>query len=171
MAMVTGLHAGDAQLLLGTLGNLTQVHLDAHAQVSTTLHALSLTAATAAKDIPKATKASETAEQVAKLAQDVLHRHAATITAATHLLTGKTKLVVAGALIGVAEHIISLGSLLEFLLGSFFLGIAFALLLVGVVLNRQLAIGLFQVIGRGVLIHAQHLVVISLLSHFILKSL
>ena len=164
--MFTRLHAGNAQLFLGTLGNLAEVHLDAHAQVGAALHTLGLTASTAAKDVTKATEAAKTTEQVAELTQDVLHRHAATIASATHLIAGKTKLVITGALIGVAEDVIGLGSLLEFLLGSLFLGIALALLLVRVVLDSQFAIGFLQVIGSGVLLHAQHLVVISLLSHF-----
>ena len=166
VAMFTRLHAGNAQLFLGTLGNLAEVHLDAHSQIGATVHALGLTAATAAKEVTEATKAAETAKQVSELAQDVLHRHAATIASATHLIAGKTKLVITGALIGVAEDVIGLGSLLEFLLGSLFLGIALALLLVRVVLDSQFAIGFLQVIGSGVLLHAQHLVVISLLSHF-----
>ena len=162
--MVTGLHAGYAQFLLGTLGYLAERHLDAHTQVTAALHALGLST-TAAKEVTKAAKAAETAKQVTELAQDVIHRHAAAIAAATHLLAGKAKLVIAGALVGVAEHVIGLGSLLEFLLGSLFLGIALALLLVGVVLDGQLAIGLLQVIGCGILLHSQHLIVISLLSH------
>ena len=169
VAMVAGLHARDTQFFLGTLGNLAQVHLDAHTQVGAAVHALCLTAATSAKEVTEAAKTAEAAKQVSELAQDVLHRHAAAIATATHLLAGKTKLIITGALVGVAEDVIGLGSLLEFLLGSLLLGIALALLLVRVVLDSQFAIGLLQVIGSGVLFHAQHLVVISFLSHFILN--
>ena len=97
--MVTGLHAGYLQFLLGALGNVAKRHLDAHTQVGTALHALALRTATA-KDVPKTTEATETAKQVAELAQDVVHRHASGIFAAAHLLTGKPELVVAGTLVG-----------------------------------------------------------------------
>ena len=144
MTMVTRLHARDAQLLLGALGNLVERHLDAHAQVGAALHTLGLTASTAAKDVTKATEAAKTTEQVAELTQDVLHRHAAAVAATTHLLAGKTELVITGALVGVAEHIVGLGSLLEFLLGGLLLGIALALLFVRVILDGQFAVGFLQ---------------------------
>ena len=169
--MVAGFHARDAQFLIGALGNLGQRHLDADAQVGAALHALALAACSTAEEVTKAAKTAESAKQVAELSQDVFHRHAAAISTATHLLASETKLVIAGALVGVTEDVIGLGCLLEFLLGSFFLGIALALLFVRVVLDGQFAVGFLQVIGRGIFVHPQHLVVISLLSHFISKSL
>ena len=40
MTMVARLHARDAQLLLGSLGDLVERHLDANTQVGTTIHSL-----------------------------------------------------------------------------------------------------------------------------------
>ena len=122
----------------------------------------------ATKEITEAAKSTEAAEQVAKLTQDIVHRHATAISAATHLLTGKSKLIIPCALVGIAQHIVGLSSLFELLLGSLLLGVALALLLIGVILDGQFTIGLFQVIGRSVLVHAKHLVIISLLSHSIM---
>ena len=125
------------------------------------------TASTATKEVTKTAKSTETAEQVTELAQDVFHRHASAIAATTHLLAGKTELIITGTLVGVAEDVIGLGSLLELLLGGLFLGIGLALLLIGVVLDGQLAVSLLQVVGSGILVHAQYLIVISLLCHIL----
>ena len=138
-------------------------------QVTAAFHTL-LGLTSSAKEVAETAKSTEAAKQVAELTQDVVHRHTAAIAASAHLLAGKTELVIAGALVGVAEHIISLGRLFEFLLGRLFLGIALALLFVGVILDGQFAVSLLQVVGRGILVHSKHLVVISLLSHISLVS-
>ena len=112
-----------------------------------------MTAATAKTESAESAKTAESAKQVAELPEDVIHRHAAAKTAATHLLTGETKLVIAGALVGVAEHVIGFGCLFEFLLGCLFLSVAFALLFVRVILDGQFAVSLLQVVGCGILFH------------------
>ena len=63
--------------------------------------------------------------------------------------------VVLLALVGIAEHVVGLGDLLEALLG-----LRVARVLVGVVLARELAVGLLDVVGRRLALDAEHLVVI-----------
>ena len=79
---------------------------------------------------------------------------------ATHVRvhTGVTVLVVSGFFLGVREHLVGLFGLLEFLFGG--LG-RITLVAVGVVLHRQLAIRLLDLVVAGVLGHAQHFVKIA----------
>src|SRR5947209_6257039 len=58
--------------------------------------------------------------------------------------------VVLLALLGVAEHVVGLGDLLEARLRLLIAGVA-----IGVVLARELAVGLLDLIGRGLLVHPQ----------------
>ena len=68
------------------------------------------------------------------------------------------ELIVALALLGVGEDLICLGGLLE-LLGR----VLVALVAVGVVLHREFAIGLLDIVGRCVAGDAKHLVVVAFL--------
>ena len=129
---------------------------------------------TSAASASEATKASEvkaaTAEEVAEAAEDILHAHAAaeassTAAGGTATDTGVTELIVALALVGVTQHVIGLGQLLELLLGLLIPGV-----LIGVVLDGELAIGLLQLVGRSALAHPEYLVVISLCCHDLFLS-
>ena len=129
---------------------------------------------TSAATAAEATKASEvkaaTAEEVAEAAEDILHAHAAaesssTAASGTATDTGVTELIVALALVGVAQHVIGLGQLLELLLG-----LLIPRVLIWVVLDGELAIGLLQLIGRSTLAHPEYLVVISLCCHDLFLS-
>ena len=104
----------------------------------------------------EATTKTKAPKQIAKLAEDVFHRHTSTREATTtiHLVIAfRPQLVVASTLVGVAEDIIGLGSLLKFFFSVLLLGIAFSLLTVGVILNSKLAISFFQSIGIGIAIN------------------
>lgn len=77
---------------------------------------------TSAATATEATKAAEvkatTTEEVAEAAEDILHAHAAAeascaAAGGTAADTGVTELIVALALVGVAQHVIGLGQLLE----------------------------------------------------------
>ena len=68
--------------------------------------------------------------------------------------------VVLLALLGVAEHVVSLGDLLEARLGVLVVGVG-----VGVVLARELAVGLLDLLRRGLLVDAERLVVVGSCSH------
>ena len=127
----------------------------------------------AAIDRTTATRGAESAAEVAakdvaKLREDILHREAAkaateaacTTCGAVH--AGMAELVVAGALIGVRQHIVGFGCLLELLLG-----LLIPRVLVGVILDSRLAVGLLYLVGIGVFLDAQHLVVVSLFCHLL----
>ena len=65
--------------------------------------------------------------------------------------------IVARALVGVGQHRVGLGRFLELLLGGLVAGIA-----VGVVLQRELAIGALDVLIAGVARDAEDRVVVAL---------
>lgn len=70
------------------------------------------------------------------------------------------ELVVFLAFFGVAEHIVCFGCFLELFLGGFVAGI-----FVGVVFDGQLSVGLFYGVRIGVLIDAEHFVVVAFVVH------
>ena len=73
---------------------------------------------------------------------------------------GVAELVVVAALVGVAQDLVGLGGLLELLFRFLVAGI-----LVGVELEGLLAVRLLDLFARGVLVHAQHFVVVALASY------
>ena len=68
--------------------------------------------------------------------------------------------VVLLALLGVAEHVVGLGDLLEARLGLLVVGVA-----VGVVLARELAVGLLDLLGGRLLVDPERLVVVGTRCH------
>ena len=106
------------------------------------------------------------AEYVAELREDVLHREAAAAEtakaaarrAAVHARVAE--LVVTRTLVGIRQHVVGLGGLLEL-----FLGLLVARVLVGVIFYRGLAVGLLYLVGIGVALDAQHLIIIPFLCH------
>ena len=75
------------------------------------------------------------------------------------------ELIIALTLLRIVQNIIGLGRLLEFLLGRLVPRIA-----IRVILHRQLAIGGLNLVRRRRLADTKHLVVISLLCHFVSLS-
>ena len=71
--------------------------------------------------------------------------------------TGMTEAVIAGALFGVAQDVIGLGSFLELLFGFGVTGVV-----VGMVAHGQLAIGFFDLVLAGAAVHPQNFVIVSL---------
>ena len=65
--------------------------------------------------------------------------------------------VVARALVGVGQHGVRLGGLLELLLGGLVAGIA-----IGMMLERQLAVGALDLLIAGRTADAEHVVVVAL---------
>jgi len=65
--------------------------------------------------------------------------------------------IIRGALFLVAEDVVSLADLLEFLLGSFVAGV-----LVGMELHRQLAVGLLHLVSGGSFADAEDFVIVAL---------
>ena len=106
---------------------------------------------------PRRAAAEEVAEDVA---EDVLEAGGGEIEAAEAaalLEGGVAEAVVLGALLGIAQHLVGLGGFLEALLGGLVAGIA-----VGVVLQRDLAVGLLDLVGAGAAADAQDFVVVAL---------
>ena len=66
-----------------------------------------------------------------------------------------------GALLGVRQHVVGLGNLLELLLGRLLLRLRLTRPLVGVPLDRRLAIGLLDVIGVSVPRDTEQYVVVA----------
>ena len=132
------------ELLLYALVDLLKREADASAKVGAAQD-LTATAAAAEASEVKATEAT-TSEEVAEAAEDIFHRHAsaeATATAGSAATdTGMTELVVALALLWIAQYVIGLSKLLELLFGLLVPGV-----LVGVIFDGELAVGLLQFFG------------------------
>ncbi len=73
--------------------------------------------------------------------------------------------VVLRALLGVAEHVVRLGDLLEARLGLLVVGVA-----IGVVLAREFAVGLLDLLRGGALVHPERLVVVRSRRHRLCSS-
>ena len=105
--------------------------------------------------------AEMSAENIAELRENILHREAAAAEAAETASAarrtahaGMAELVVTGTLVGVRQHVVGFCCLLELLLG-----LLVARILVRVILNGSLAVGLLYFVGVSVLLDAQHFVV------------
>jgi len=129
----------DLDLLFDAAGDLFQGQLDLDAQVGA-LHAPTTTAAAART----ATKGA--AEDVAELAEDVLHVHPAEpgTAARSPAQAIVTEAVVLGALLVVLEHFIGLCGLLEL-----FFRRCVARVFIRVILEGQFAVGLLDIGTRG----------------------
>ena len=100
--------------------------------------------------------AKRTEAQVAKAAAEAARTAAAAAETACAAHSLMAELVVPRPLVGVAQHVVSLGSLLEFLLGAFVPRI-----LIRVILQRRLPVSLLDLVGTGSALYFEHLVVIS----------
>src|SRR6185437_2573301 len=148
LALRQGRHA-HARLL--ALEGVFQADLEVVSEVAAAPRPL---AALAADEI-----AEHLVEDVGKAAGAEAEAGAAAGTVAAVLEGGVTEAVIGRALLLVREDLVGLAQLLELVLGRRVPRVA-----VGVVLHRQLAIGLLDVLGAGPAPHAQELVKI-LLSH------
>ena len=106
---------------------------------------LTAVAATTSAEATEAAKASEATEEIAKLAEDVLHRHTSATEATrpgSTINPGVAKLVIPLTLLRVTQDTIRLGGLLKLLLGTLVARIA-----VRVVLEGSLSVRLLDFIG------------------------
>ena len=101
-----------------------------------------------------AAKAEQIAENIAEVGEDVV-RTAKTARAA--LEAGMAEAVIAGAPVGIAQHVVGFRGFLELAFGFGIPGVA-----VRVILHGELAVGLFYLVFRSVAGHAQHFVIIAL---------
>ena len=160
-ASAVALVAGDVFAHLEFLGDARADFFEReaylHAHVAAPVLLLPASAAETAKP-------SETAEDVAEVAEDVVEVHAAgaeTSEAAGRAVHAcRAELVVAGTLVGVAQHVVGLCRLLELLLGFLVAGIA-----VRVVFDGHLLVGTLNLVGRGRTLHAEYLIIVGFFCH------
>ena len=117
-----------------------------------------------------AAAAEELSEDVPQVPEIPKAAEAPAVTAAAGgevgVYSGKAELVVLGLLVRVGEDLVGLADLLELFLGFLIAGVA-----VRMVLHRTLAVGLFDILGAGVLADAQHLIVIAFILSHVLTSI
>jgi len=172
-----GTVALDGDFLLDACGNLLERERHARADVAPAENPLlrALAPAEAEASESAAAEAAEPAEtppeEVVEDVVEVAEALAPVRSAAGAVGAGKSELVVAGLLVRVAEHGISLGGLLELLLGGLLLLVRAADPAVGMPFERGLPVGGLYVVRRGVLVDAQHLVIISSLCHTVMLPL
>src|SRR5258706_3499791 len=105
--------------------------------------------------------AENVAEGIGKIAEALAAATAKAAAGRARIDPGMTEAVIGGALLGVGQNLVCLFRLLEFffrLLGVFVV----TLIAIGVMLHRQLAIGLLDFVFAGVFGQAQHVVKVAL---------
>ena len=147
-AGIAGLAALDLQHPLGPGLDLEEADRD-----------LGLQARSRSRAAAPATPAAEDVEDVAERAEDVIDGLEAGAATAT-LHSGVAELVVAGSAGRVRENLVGLGGFLELPLGIVVPGV-----LVGVMLEGQLAVGLLDVLFPGIAVDPQNLVVVAFVAH------
>jgi hypothetical protein len=147
------------------VGRLLKIQRDAHADIGALARRVGVGAAAAAESAEAA--AEDIAEQIAQIHAPAAGKSvepaaeaAALARAVGGVHAGKAELIVLGALVGIAEDLVGLVDLLEFFLGFLVAGV-----IVRVILQGQLAVRLFDLLGAGALGDAQHLIVVSFFCH------
>ena len=127
------------------------------AQVRLDIGASSLTATPATTPAP----AEHVAEDVAKRAEDIPEIAEPRVESATSRFQARvTEAVITRSLLGVRQHLVRLGGLLELGLGLVIVRVA-----IGMVLHRQAPISCLQLSGVGLPSDAQHVVIVTLFCH------
>ena len=163
-ARSVALVAGDVFAHLEFLGNARAdfFEREAHFHAHVAAPVLPLAASAAAKPSEAAESA---AEDIAEVAEDVVQVHAAgaetSEAAGCSVYACCAELVVAGTLVGVAQHVVGLRRLLELLFCLLVAGIA-----VGVVFDGHLLVGTLNLVGRGRTLHAEYLIIVGFFCHF-----
>ena len=148
LAGVAAFFARNLDRRLGAREGLVEGDLEIEAQIGP--------ARRAAAPAASAAEPEEVAEDVGEVREDVrVEAGPARSTGARH--AGVAEAVVPRALVGVAQDGVGLGGLLELLFGG-----RVALIAIGVVLQRQLAIRALDVLLAGILRDAEDLVVVPL---------
>ena len=152
LAGVARPHLGQLELRLEAGDHVGERDLEVVTQVRAAL------AAPAPPPAPAARRAEQLAEQIV---EDVGEAAEVAEVEAGHAAlgadAGEAEAVVGAPLLRVGEHRVGLGRLLEALLGVRIAGVA-----VGVVLERELAVGLLELVGARLARDAQDLVVVAL---------
>lgn len=155
-AALTGLDLPVCDILLAALGSLLKGDGHHGLGVAATAGGIGVGTAAAAKSAPK-----EAVENIAKI-----HAHAAEgvspagTTAKVGVHARMAKLVVPGLFILIGQYLVGL---VDFFKLGF--GLLVARVQVGMVFFRQLTIGLFDLVFRGVFGNSHHLIIIPFISH------
>ena len=158
LAGLAGLHRRHADLRLGAARRVLEREFEVVAQVGAAIDAVAAApAALRAEDLAEdvAEGVGEAAEALRPAAEAARPRPGTE--ARRRVDAGVPELVVGGALLGVGEDLVGLLRLLEFLLGTLVVRVA-----VRVVLHRELAVGLLDVLFGRVPVDAQNRVVVAL---------
>ena len=141
LTALTGNEFADLHLLLHAREDLFQAQFYLDAQVGALVDP---TAGRAPKTTAKTPKASE---DIPKLAENVIHRHTPSKASATKVVAHARmpELVVTGFLVGIAQNLVGFSSLLELRLGR-----GITRVLVGVILQRLLAVRLLDLLRSGI---------------------
>ena len=161
VAMVTYDIILNLKLLGCSVDNLLQGKFNAQTLVTAFVHRFLPTSATSAKTA-KSTEA-HAFEYIAESRENVVYVGKSTASADT-ADSVETELVVSLTFLRVVEHFVGFGSLLELLLCFFVTRIA-----VRVILDGHLLIGPFYLVFAGILLDAQHFVIVAF-CHFLLTE-
>ena len=152
-AVLAVLDAGDRDLLAAAECGLLKGDREPHAQALALLRGVALPRAAAEAEAA----AEDVAEDVPEVAEAA---EAAAAEAGVGIKGRKAVLVVARLLVRVGQHLIGLADLLEALLAGLV-----ARMQVGVVFLGELAVRLLDLVVRGALAQAEHLIVVSFFRH------
>ena len=149
-----GLVAGDFDLLVGAVDGNVEGQSHAELKVGAALGGVGVAALPA--------ELEELGEDIAEVGEDILGGVSLSAVAEPSL----SESVVTGPLFGVGEDAVSLRCEFELLLGSLVAGIA-----VRVELERLRAVGLLDLVRRGILGHAEDIVEVCLFAHWFAQTL
>ena len=159
----------DFEFLGDSCGALLQGQTHLQSQVAALMHglALSASAAEATKTAETAAKRSAASEQigedVAKLREDIVHRHVLIAATASSTHACKTELIVALTLLRIMQYVVGLSRLLELGFSLFLLGLGLVALTVGVIFDGHFLVRRLDLLLGSILSNAKDLIVISFL--------
>ena len=145
-------------LLLNSVHNLLKGKFHTDSYIAAPLYPLAASAAAKTAEATK-TAAEMASENIPELAENILHRESAAAKTACTCRTVNScvaETVVTLFLVGIAQHIICLGSLLELLLGFLV-----SRILVGMIFDGHFPVGLLYLFCRGILANSKDLIIIS----------
>ncbi len=145
-ASLTGNKFTDLDFLLTATVNLLKGEFNLDTEITATQYTACAATTTKSAESCAETTSKKVSKYTAKLGKDVVHIHTTLAIGALHPC--HAKLVVAGFLVGIAKHIVRLGSLLKLLFGLLIARIA-----IRMVLEGQLTVSLFQLFGSSILSH------------------
>ena len=165
VAVRTRLIPFDGHLLVAACCNLFESKTHAGAYVAAAVHPLALRRPAGRTPAEAPETAEPSSEEVVEDVVDVAESSAEVKSSRIVAETSESELVILALLVGVAQDRIRLGSFLELLLRGLLLLFRTVDPTVGMPLQGKLPVSGFYIVSRGVPSDAQHLVIISFVSH------